>query len=1439
MPVSTTPCPAPNSTAGDEVDDTAARGSDETAGDAVDRTAGGRTDAPGPEVPGPDAPGPEVSGPGAAGAGAPTVGSLGARLGEVSIADAARLGKRLERLRSQRGDRRTEGLARLSHEVEAAARRLDRRRAAVPDVRYPPELPVSARREDLLAAIGSSQVVIVAGETGSGKTTQLPKICLELGRGVRGAIAHTQPRRLAARAIADRVADELGVRVGTVVGSRVRFSDNTGPQTLVKLMTDGILLAEIARDPLLLGYDTVIVDEAHERSLNIDFLLGYLTQLLPRRPDLKLVVTSATIDTARFSEHFGGAPVVEVSGRTYPVEVRYRPLVLEAEDDEDDDDEGSDASDGGQGGPAARTALASGAPGRTRPGAPATRAAARDVERDQTQAVCDAVAELSAAGPGDILVFLSGEREIRDTADALERLDLRRTEVLQLYARLPAAEQHRVFSAHTGRRIVLATNVAETSLTVPGIRYVVDPGTARISRYSTRLRVQRLPIEPVSQASADQRAGRCGRVADGICIRLYGEADYLARPAFTDPEILRTNLASVILAMTALGLGDVAAFPFVERPEARAIRDGVDLLHELGALAPDGPDGRRRLSETGRVLSELPVDPRFGRMIVEAKRLGCVREAAVLAAALSIQDPRERPSEHREAAAAAHARFADPDSDFASYLLLWRYLREQRSELSANRFRRMCREQYLHHLRIREWQDLYSQLRDVLSRLDIGLADAPADPAAVTQAVLAGLLSHVGMWDGEKREYLGARGARFVLPPGTRLAKRPPGWVVVAELVETNRLRGRVAARIDPAWVEPLAGHLVKRSYSEPHWSGKRGSVVAAEKVTLYGLPVVAARTVQYGRVDPGLSRELFVRYALVEGDWRSPHRFLAANRELLARAEALEERTRRRDLVVDDETLFAFYDARLGPDVVSGRHFDTWWKRERRSRPELLDLTMADLLAPAAAQVRDADYPTSWTSGEVTVGLDYRFEPGAADDGVTVDVPLAVLNQLDADRFAWQVPGLRGELVTELIRSLPKALRRELVPAPDVARRVLPLLAQPAGPLLPALSAALLRTTGVRVDPRAFDPDRLPAHLRPRFRVTGPDGGVLGEGGDLEALRRRLAPAAQQAVSRATASVERSGLTDWSFGELPEQVRTGRGGGSASADRSAGGGGAGVLGYPALVDRGTSVDLRVLASHTRAAAETRAGLRRLLMLAVPNPVRALTDGLDNAARLTLAANPDGSVRALLEDCAGAAVDALLAGAPPAGAPPAGALPADVGTGAVRDRAAFDRALAVVGAGLADRTAVVLADVERVLSVHRTLARELRGSTSLALVPSLNDVRAQVDALLAPGFVTRTGAARLGDLTRWLRAALRRVQALPADVAGDRRGMARVTGMAAELDRRVAALAPGEPAPAALDEVARMVQELRVNVFAQSVGTPQPVSETRIARALAAYDAAA
>ncbi|HEY8583056.1 MAG TPA: ATP-dependent RNA helicase HrpA, partial [Capillimicrobium sp.] len=1027
---------------------------------------------------------------------------LRTRLGELTLRDADRLRRRLDALRRiDDADERGAALASFADEVGRAEARVAARRAAVPEVSYPPQLPVSERRDDLLAAVRDHQVVVVAGETGSGKTTQLPKICLELGRGVRGAIAHTQPRRLAARTVAERIADELGVGLGEAVGYSVRFNDRSGQDTLVRLMTDGLLLAEVQRDRLLRRYDTIIVDEAHERSLNIDFLLGYLHQILPQRPDLKLIITSATIDPERFAEHFGGAPIVEVSGRTYPVELRYRPLAADPPEDEDDDDGDGPAED-----------------------------------RDPTEAIGDAVAELLDEGRGDVLVFLSGEREIRDTADVLGGRFREGVEVLPLYARLATTEQQRVWRTGDRPRVVLATNVAETSLTVPGIRSVVDPGTARISRYSSRLKVQRLPIERVSQASADQRKGRCGRTSEGICIRLYSEEDFEARPRYTDPEILRTSLAAVILQMAAVGLGEIESFPFLDPPDRRQVRDGVNLLIELGAL-----DAQSKLTPLGRKLAQLPVDPRMARMVLEADRLGCAEEVIVIAAALSIQDPRERPVEQRAQADQLHARFADDSSDFLAYLNLWRYLGEQRAERSGNQFRKLCKAEFLHYLRVREWQDLVGQLRGAAKSIGITPNQEAAEPREIHQALLAGLLSHLGVRDERAKgrgEYTGARGARFAIFPGSRLARKAPDWVMVAELVETSRLWGRVAARVDPAWVEPLAEHLVKRSFSEPRWQKRKGSVVATERVTLYGLPIVAGRSVPYGRIDPVLSRELFLRKALVEGDWDSRHAFLRDNAALLEEVEELEHRARRRDILVDDEALLRFYDERVPEKVVSGAHFDRWWRDERRRRPDLLTFTRADVVNPEAlAALSGPGRPEVWKQGDLELPLTYVFDPGSEHDGVTLHVPLEQLPQLRPIGFDWLVPAFRLELVTALLRGLPKEMRTKLVPVPETAAAVLERLRPRTEPLADALSRELEALRGVRAPREAFDAERLPAHLRMTFSVEDEQGRVVASGPDLERLREQVRPRLQAALTRASASVERHGERTWAFGSLPRVV--------------------------------------------------------------------------------------------------------------------------------------------------------------------------------------------------------------------------------------------------------------------------------------------------------------
>ncbi|HEY6493080.1 MAG TPA: ATP-dependent RNA helicase HrpA [Trebonia sp.] len=1252
-------------------------------------------------------------------------------------------------------------------------------------IRYPEELPVSQRRGDIAAAIRDHQVVIVAGETGSGKTTQLPKICLELGRGIAGQIGHTQPRRIAARTVAERIAQELGTPLGDIVGYKVRFTDRSGDATAVKLMTDGILLAEISSDRNLTRYDTLIIDEAHERSLNIDFILGYLRQLLPRRPDLKVIITSATIDPERFAAHFKDAktgepaPIVEVSGRTYPVEVRYRPI---GDDDADED-------------------------------------------RDQVTAITDAVGELEREGPGDILVFLSGEQEIRDTADALK--GRANTDVLPLYSRLSSAEQHRVFEVPANRtmasrRVVLATNVAETSLTVPGIRYVIDPGTARISRYSLRTKVQRLPIEAISQASANQRKGRCGRVADGICIRLYSEEDFESRPAFTDPEIQRTNLASVILQMAAARLGDVRRFPFVDPPDPRAITDGVKLLEELNAVKDD------RLTETGRQMARLPVDPRIARMIIESGQQGCARELLVIAAALSIQDPRERPSDNQQAADTAHKRFAQPESDFLAFVALWDYLAERQRELSGSAFRRLCRSEFLNYLRVREWQDLHGQLSSLTRDLGIDTKTSSSERVRVHTALLAGLLSQVGMKivlaparPGTGRtapaergrrplpEYLGARGTKFAVFPGSGLARKPPDWIIAAELVETSRLWARTVAAIEPEWVEPVAAHLVKRSYSEPRWSRSPGSAVATEKVTLYGIPIVADRTVLLHRIDPVLARELFIRHALVEGDWQTRHHFFRDNAKLIEEAASLEQRARRRGLVAGEDALFAFYDARVPADAVSARHFDAWWKNARHETPDLLTLSLDELLSPAADDLDVDAYPEVWTSASPGHGgsgqgagltLSYAFEPGSESDGVTIDIPLKTLNQARPEEFSWHVPGLRLELVTELIRSLPKNLRRELVPAPNVAREIVAKLdgAPPPGDIREILSRELLRLRGAQVPPDAFDLDRLPPHLRITFRVL--DGTkVVASGKDLAALQRQLRPKVRATLSARAAALTRTGVTAWDFGPLPKVFSDGE-----------------IRAYPALVDTGAAVDIRLFETAAAAARAMRAGTRRLVLLAVKSPANDVAKRLTTAQKLVLSDNPHGSVPALFTDCVGCAVDGLIAEA----------------GGPAWDAEQFSKIVEHVRPRLHAATYEVVTWAEEILRGAHDARMRVDGLRSQALEPAGVDVRAQLDGLIAPGFLTAAGSARLPAIARYVKAVGRRLDKLTENAGRDAQQMLVVHRVQDAYRRTLAALPAEARATEGVRGIRWQIEELRVSLFAQTIGTPTPVSERRIMTAI-------
>ncbi|MBF4563194.1 ATP-dependent RNA helicase HrpA [Microbacterium sp. VKM Ac-2870] len=1327
--------------------------------------------------------------------------------------------------------------------------------AVVPVISYPPELPVSAARDEIARAIAGHQVVIVAGATGSGKTTQLPKICLELGR---TRIAHTQPRRLAARTIAERIAEELQVPLGGAVGYKVRFTDQVSADTQIALVTDGILLNEIHRDRLLRRYDTIIIDEAHERSLNIDFLLGYLARILPERADLKVIITSATIDPQSFAAHFADAagtpaPIVEVSGRTYPVEIRYRPATADAVPQS-----------------ASSTALRSGKSGAETP------------ETDDVDALVEALRELDREADGDVLVFLPGEAEIRDAMDAVRGMyahDARPTEVLPLFGRLSAAEQHRVFEpsrvAGVRRRVILSTNVAETSLTVPGIRYVVDAGTARISRYSVRSKVQRLPIEAISQASAQQRSGRAGRTSNGIAIRLYGEDDFLARPEYTEPEILRTSLASVILQMLSLGFGDIEDFPFLTMPDSRGVKAAFDLLTELRAVTPS-----RRLTALGREVSRLPIDPRFARMLIEGRRLQVLPDVLAIVAGLSIQDVRERPSADqpaaREQADRLHARFTDPTSDFLTLLNLWNYLQEQQRELGSSAFRRLCRTEFLNYVRVREWADVHRQLRQLMGakrpRHDDETApdrDEPAtgsaaDPARVHRAILSGLLSHIGILDtrsiapkkpagpsGDKRKplasYRGARGAAFAIFPGSGLRKAAPDAVMAAELVETSRLFARTVAAIDPAWAEELAGDLANRQLSDPHWSKDAGAAVAAEKVTLFGVEIIPRRRVQLARIDRPLARELFVRHALVDGEWNSQHldkrltAFERRNLELRRRLEKVEERERRRDILVGDEAVFAFYDARLPADVVDVRSFESWWREASATTPRLLDMSEADLLDDSARSDERA-FPGRWQQDDQVLSLSYRFEPGNPEDGVSVIVPLPLLASLRPDGFDWQVPGLRTELVTALLKALPKAIRRHVVPAADWAATLSAELADaapehhdglPPQLLRTALAARIQRVANQPVTPDDFELDRVPGHLMMTFRAVDHRGRTVGTSRDLVELQQQLAGRAREQVARtltreaspaariahaagrpavtdaaagAAVPAERTGIVTWDVGTLPEVVDTKVAGGV-------------VRGYPALVDEKTSVALRIESTPERAARLTHAGVRRLLLLAVPSPSAYVLDHLTAAEKLSLAASPYPSAKALIEDARTAVADAVMARLTLAG---------------VRSPEEFAAVRDAFSAGVVDELFQAVSLTARILTLQRDVDRAIKNQNSMTLLAALGDVKSQLTGLIFPDFVSRTGLERLRHLPRYLQAALDRVRTLADNPGRDRQRMT-------EFERAAALYADaGGTAPLALDAPPHLVharwllEEYRVSLFAQSLGTAEQVSLPRISKALTA-----
>lgn len=1293
------------------------------------------------------------------------------KLENITIADFRRLLARLkgaENIKNEENKRSV--LAEISQDLTACQARFFNRQQHAQNLKIDyPDLPVSARREEILKLISENQVVVIAGETGSGKTTQLPKMCLELGRGVKGLIGHTQPRRIAARSVATRIAEELKSELGETVGYKVRFNDQVSENSLVKLMTDGILLAEIQHDRYLNQYDTLIIDEAHERSLNNDFILGYLKQILHKRPDLKVIITSATIDVERFSKHFNNAPIIEVSGRTFPVEVRYRPIVEEE-------------------------------------------------DQDQLQGILNAVDELQAEGRGDILIFMNGEREIRDTAEALQKQELRHSEILPLYARLSAAEQQRIFQPSGGlNRIILATNVAETSLTIPNIKYVIDTGTARISRYSYRTKVQRLPIEPISQASANQRKGRCGRTSEGICIHLYSEEDFNSRPQFTDPEILRTNLAAVILQMTSLGLSDIANFPFVDAPDSRQIQDGIRLLEELQAIIPNEkipsplPTSPRkrgegfRLTPIGRQLAQLPVDPRLGRMVIEAAKNGSLHEVMMIVSALSIQDPRERPQEKQQSADDKHRRFADKESDFLAFVNLWHFIQSQQKELSKNQFRNLCRKDYLNYNRVREWQDIYHQLRLAVREMGLKINSEPASYQPIHTALLTGLLSHIGLKDNEKMHYLGARNAHFFIFPNSALFKKQPKWVMAAELVETTKLWGRMVARIEPEWVEPLALHLVKRSYSEPHWAKSKGSVMASEKVSLYGVPIVASRPVNYGSIDPTVSREIFIRSALVEGEWHNNYKFFKENHRLIREVEALEHKSRRRDILVDEQVLFEFYDQRIGTEVVSSKHFDTWWKQASKKDPELLNFEKSFLINDNANLASELDFPNFWHQGDLKLKLSYQFEVGKDHDGVTVHIPLPLLNQVEPEGFDWQIPGLRHELIVSLIKSLPKSLRRNFVPAPNYADAFLGRAEPFKKPLLDSLSHELRRMTGVLVEPEQWDLSQLPPHLRMTFRVIDDKGKKLQESENLDELKFTLKDEVQNTLSNiADDGIEQSGVHIWNFAELPQFYEQKKAHFSVKA-------------YPAIVDEQTAVGVKLFETEFEQQRAMQAGLRRLLLLNVPSPIKYLHEKLPNKAKLGLYFAPFGKVLELIDDCIACAVDKLV----------------EEFGGFVWTEEKFTQLHEFVRANLNDKTVEIAKQVEKCLTLAYELNKRLKGKLDFTMAFALSDIKAQIEGLIYPDFVTKTGYARLADLYRYLTAIERRLDKLLVDSNTDRAKMLRVEAVQAAYKQLLAKLPKSKAVPDEVLEIRYMIEELRVSLFAQQLGTKYPISDKRILNVIA------
>ena len=1276
--------------------------------------------------------------------------------------DVYRFKRRYHDCQALDGEKLTSTLTKLLLDVERSQARVKARQQALPKITYP-DLPVSERQDDIKQAIEAHQVVIIAGETGSGKTTQIPKMCLELGRGVRGTIAHTQPRRLAARSVASRIAEELETEIGQSVGFKIRFSDHGNQDTHVKLMTDGILLAEIQHDRFLQQYDTIIIDEAHERSLNIDFLLGYLKQLLPKRPDLKLIITSATIDPERFSKHFFDAPIISVSGRTYPVEMRYRSLVDEEE------------------------------------------------ELDLGQGIISAVSELRKEKPGDILIFLSGEREIRETEQLLKKQPWSNIEIVPLYARLSAAEQNKIFASHHGQRIVLATNVAETSLTVPGIRYVIDPGYARISRYSYRSKVQRLPIEAISQASANQRAGRCGRVANGICVRLYSEEDYLGRSEFTDPEILRTNLASVILKMLALGLGDINAFPFVQPPDPRFINDGYRLLQELQAI--NLYKNKPSLTPLGKQIARLPIDPRYARMVIAAKEHRALHEVVIITAGLSIQDPKERPREKQQAADESHQQFADKQSDFISILNLYAGFCEQQANLTQNQLRKWCKNHFIHYLRMREWQDIISQVNQSLKELKLDMSQQTPDYDDIHISLATGLLSHIGLKD-KGREYLGARNSKLMIFPGSPMAKQAPKWIMAAELVETSQLFARVVAKIEPHWLERLCGHLSKSSLSEPFWSKKQGAAQAYEKVTLFGLPIVPRRTVNISQRDPIVAKGLFISEGLVNGLTKLNYGFLKDNQALLIQGHELEAKSRRRDWLVDEEVLRDFYAEKLPDHVVNEAVFRKWFKQHKdidlRFDPALVFRKDPDAISPNA-------YPNIWKQGNISLPLNYVFEPNQDDDGVSLMIPLGVLNQLKNIGFDWLVPGFRHELIVALIKSLPKRLRRNFVPVPDYADACLAQLSpedKQGAPVsfIDALTGRLFAMTGVKITSEDWAEQgkavNLPQHLTMRFVVLDDNQAVIAHGRDLPALQAKLQDRIKDTLEQvASPELERDNITQWDFDSLPESF----------THETAG---FAIKGYPALVAKRGHVAIELFDLPHEAEASHQLGLYKLIQLSIPSPLKYVQEKLPNKAKLGLYFNPFGNVKELIDDCILAGIAQLVSQFQTDGAT------------SIREQSEFIAVCDYVREHINTVVLEIAAKVEKGLTCANRIQKSTKGNIPLNMLEAVGHIKAHLDSLVFKQFVFTVTTERLDDWNRYLLGLERRVEKLKVDATKDRMHQVQIDKVSTQYEKRCQSIQHGDVIPKALIEVKWMIEELRVSFFAQQLGTAYPISVKRIEQAL-------